>query len=996
MKKLLVSMLIGTFAMGAFCDAPVVRRSRGNSGQTATRTNNTARSAVSARSAVRTPADSAGGVVRSGRTTVARSATPTTSSMPTVVARAAKQNVIQSGTKVQTSTADKAVSSECRDKFFGCMDSFCMLENETGGRCICSNRNAELDKILAEIETIDQQSYKMATTGVARLEMGADADLIMEASQNAIDSLKQDKKKENTRTTLDLSLWDDTTDDEEYDIFSQYENLKNKKGDALQNSAIGICAEQMPECDAELTLLKMAYAQRVRSDCAAYENSLDAQKKASQNKLNLSKQALRQTAFDELQRANKYDLGQCTVKFKECMIETGECGEDFSKCATIAAMDSTNAVKSTSGSKVKRYKIQGSATTIEIYASTYDTLLAKKPLCEHVTKECTNVAGQVWETFLKEVAPQVKSAEIIAEDKVRQDCIGNISSCFQKACKDSMDPNDPDGSYDMCLSRPETMLNVCKIPLNACGIDTARATESTIWDFVVARLASIRVDACTDEIKSCLQSEDRCGEDYSQCVGLDTDTIVRMCPYDKLVGCQKVYGETDIRGDKVYEELANMVQGIFLGIDNAHAKQCQDAVNTATVKVCGDTASCNGIVLNDDLGARSLEYKICEYGMWDEGEETVFGINYDNCYNSVDAIPDTELGANGGEMKNFVSVIDGTIYWESVSFDENGKMGLDQYWDLVGIGGVSDNQKERVNSELVAVQAGLENAMSAIEADPTVTYCMTGRQVQGMDENIIGSGIDGARFPGLTRSLRTQMAMSALAQVRENYYKKYEELNARLNADYARMAERIAEIRGENAKDARREAARMACLGLADASVLAKSKEPPKSWVGTAIVATVAVAATVAVTVLTAGAGAALGSAAMGIKELGLSGELTRFIVSKIVGTAMKKAATNAVMWGVAAGVGAVAGGAAAIANASIKGNANGENVDTQTQLTASAQSNSWNYKETVTTNFDWENLVCQKCIVKQNCAKTKTPLFGKPFCKTWADKVETCSDTQF
>ena len=46
------------------------------------------------------------------------------------------------------------------------------------------------------------------------------------------------------------------------------------------------------------------------------------------------------------------------------------------------------------------------------------------------------------DTFLRKVAPQVKSAELIAEDKARQDCIGNISSCFQKACKDTIDPND--------------------------------------------------------------------------------------------------------------------------------------------------------------------------------------------------------------------------------------------------------------------------------------------------------------------------------------------------------------------------------------------------------------------------------------------------------------------------------------------------------------------------------------------------------------------------
>ena len=104
----------------------------------------------------------------------------------------------------------------------------------------------------------------------------------------------------------------------------------------------------------------------------------------------------------------------------------------------------------------------------------------------------------------------------------------------------------------------------------------------------------MRVDSCTNEVKECLQSDDRCGADYTQCIGLDTDTIIRMCPYDKLVGGQKVYGETDIRGEAVYDELANMVQGIMLGIDNNFLNQCQNAANEAMIKVCGSTEDCSG------------------------------------------------------------------------------------------------------------------------------------------------------------------------------------------------------------------------------------------------------------------------------------------------------------------------------------------------------------------------------------------------------------------
>ena len=92
----------------------------------------------------------------------------------------------------------------------------------------------------------------------------------------------------------------------------------------------------------------------------------------------------------------------------------------------------TNNLKNSINKKQNTYQIKGAITNIEISASTYDNLMAKKPLCESVTKQCVAVADQVWDTFLREVAPQMKSAELIAENNARQNCIGNISSCFQE------------------------------------------------------------------------------------------------------------------------------------------------------------------------------------------------------------------------------------------------------------------------------------------------------------------------------------------------------------------------------------------------------------------------------------------------------------------------------------------------------------------------------------------------------------------------------------
>ena len=126
-----------------------------------------------------------------GRTTVSRAPAASTSGSGAAVARSAvaragtTQKVISTGTKVAAANENVVVSQECREKYYGCMDSFCMLDNASGGRCICSDRNAELNDILAQIEELDQQSYQMATYGVERIEMGDAAETAI-ANANAV------------------------------------------------------------------------------------------------------------------------------------------------------------------------------------------------------------------------------------------------------------------------------------------------------------------------------------------------------------------------------------------------------------------------------------------------------------------------------------------------------------------------------------------------------------------------------------------------------------------------------------------------------------------------------------------------------------------------------------------------------------------------------------------------------------------------------------------
>ena len=1025
MKRLAFFCMI-LIGVSLTADAAVPQQRRGGAAATAatsattrsvatsTRSATAARSATSTRSAA-TPAVSARSAT-TGRTTVNRGATSTASGTSSSAARSAvvsragaTQKVIGTGTKVAAATENVIVSEECRQKYMGCMDSFCMLDNDSGGRCICSDRNAELDDILAQIEELDQRSYQMATYGVERIEMGDSADAVIANANAVAQSIIDESNDDENDRTLNLTLWSnpDYLYDTEEDIFADSEfvdPIEGKEGDALYAAAADICSAQVPECANELSMLQLMYQQQIRSDCTAYENSLKQQKNSSAQKLYAAETALRDAALEQYQTANKYDLGQCTVEFKNCMQTTGGCGDDFSGCASVVAFDNTNTRGR--GGEADKYEIQGAVTSIEISASTYDILVSKKPLCETVTRQCVAVADQVWDTFLREVAPQVKNAELIAEDNARQNCVANISTCFQQACRDNIDPSDPDGSYDLCLTRPETMLNLCQVPLNACGINTddpdnsASDASAQIWEFVVARLQAMRANQCAVQFKECLQSEDMCGKDYTQCIGLDTDTIVRMCPYDTLVGCQQVYGETNIRGEDVYDELYDIAQGVLLNIDNNMLTECQNAANEAMIKVCGDTTSCNNLTIDENIGSRSLDYKICEYTNSDSGLD----INYSRCRTDVSQILDTELGRVEGSTSTqlgpvtpFAGVIDGTIYWESVEIGEDGRVSsIDNYLDAIGVKNISAAQKEKIESELSVLQSNIDAAINAIEADPRVQYCVTGRTVDGVNTVIDRGGtkgrfpeltkqmrtVDGVntvidrggtkgRFPELTKQMRMIIANAALKVAKDNYYKKYDELNDKMLEDYVTIGERMAEIQGENALDARREIARVACVNFAEMASLPKSPNPPKNAFGKVLSAVALVGAAVAIPIT---GGASIVAAGATVASAGIGATATTAIIGGAAATV--------------AGIG-LAGNAGS-------GDANGSDASAQRELVGSKQLNQWNYKETITATFEWDTLICHKCTRTQNCSKTKNPLFGNKYCKDWEDPVETCIDTQF
>ena len=806
---ILCSVLMGADAIAARSGTPVTRGgSRAPVATTATT------GGVSARAA--TP--------QTGMKKVARGAAPvanTGSKTGGVSARAATmQKAISNNTKVAEATTNIVVSEECKNKYYGCMDSFCMLDNTNGGRCLCSDKHAELENILAEIQKLDEQSYAMATTGVERINMGEGADEVNAMVDNITKSMTAKKEETKKKTKkLNLDAWNTAFDEEDVDIFNNMTvantDLSDKTGNDLHSAVMGVCAKQIPECSSSINMLKMMYSQQIKADCGAYENSLKQQKNASAKKLQTAQQALREAALEQYQNANKYDLGQCTIRFKECMQTTAGCGEDFSKCASTVAMENAKAKAGTTP-RNKNYTIKIEKKTISITASTYDTLLGKKVMCESVTKQCQKVKDKVWDSFLTTVAPELKSAELIAESNIRTNCMSNISECFQKACKDTMDPNDPEGSYDMCLSRPQTMRSVCKVQIEPC-----EQADSNILEYVYARLRSMRVDSCTKEVKQCLQREDACGENYANCIGLDTDTIIyQMCPADKLTACNTDpdTGEKITQQAKVIDNITQIIQGIILNIDNDALTSCQNALNTAMTRVCGGTEDCEGLAVDfstlDSLG----QVQACIWNTEDGKDKTCYTdpsqIDADKLYPfKLNVEGDGTITETRKEGKGFgvyatvtgIPDISNITYKESGETDEEGNSVTTSEFAIKDGVSMDDNIKEATQKVVDILNSALNRTEALIKQDTKVKWCVEGRAVQGLKRGSTGSGTDtNGRYPNLTdeaRSIIVNTLLSRLSQYNENVQSRFESKKTAMSKKITEQIAKAEEAENKNVEE---------------------------------------------------------------------------------------------------------------------------------------------------------------------------------------------------
>ena len=666
--------------------------------------------------------------------------------------RTTKQSAIQLGTTVRTKVeATGLYDQACYDAYFGCMDQFCITDNASGGACTCSDDITEYDNELAEIQDILDEANRLRTEEVERVKAGADADIIFTGERRydadgnilAEGELTAEEQKEQRRADL-LALFNTNSiyeDDE--DVFDgSVASMADMTGAELYRAADNLCYAQVPDsCADDIEFLRQLYSRQITSDCLGYKNSLTQQRAEAEADLAAAQSEVRVALQESFESANKYDLGQCMVEFKKCMQTEDACGEDWENCvATIASENmQNNEATSTAGTTVD------TVDTYDITASTMEILSAKRPICENVLDQCVAVRDQVWPNFLRESAPTIKVAESIVESKFRQSCLGDISDCIQTACRDDIAGKGV-ATMDACLARPDMARSFCKVEIDPC-----ERMEPQIWDYVKDKLAAMRVDACTQEVKDCFTADTRCGENFQNCIGMDYEYIHNICPIDSLVVCKQDNPNFSM------DDLDDMLMGLYLNIDNAMMEQCQNLVDTKMAEVCGSTTDCNRFASDDTIGTGSLR---------SQKDGTVYRVTGMISFGSIkmgNADGETTIDSDGDEIKL-----------------EPGEIAVEEY--LAKIRETNKNVENAdgiisaIEEELNNIAGTINRTIEMIEQDPEIQYCVNGRSLDQITGDV-GASTTG-RFPNLLNQVKMQIAVAALRQAQDNY-------NAKLNTEIA-------------------------------------------------------------------------------------------------------------------------------------------------------------------------------------------------------------------
>ena len=470
-----------------------------------------------------------------------------------VMVPAARAASVVSGSMTVAESRANLGESECDIAYASCMDQFCITDNVNAGRCQCHNDFARHDAQWQELEKAEAELLNNTTRALDEIETNARAAVLNLTLESETPAAARTQAPAQSRAAAAraaaLALFEEpvAAPDTSGDVATQ-------TGAEKLAAADKICAPLLPgNCD--LTMTRMIYSQSIRSDCRAYELTVQERRDKGVQQQRLADSSIREAALTAFTTANRLNSSDCLVELTECMRTDAVCGRTWANC--------------------------------------FDGRLAQnRDKCEHILNQCTSVRDTVWNNFVAINTPNIEMAQSVANSGQRQSCLREVSDCIGRACADTIGTDEV--SYASCMVNPDAIRTRCRVELDRCsGIPG-------IFDLAARRWASKQIDACQDEVRACFTHDSACGPDWLRCIGLDLRAMHRMCPVEKLVVCRQN------NPNFALSDIDDIVTGIYLAMDNAALDKCNEVVDAKMMEICDELSGCTRFHRMDNFGTESV------------------------------------------------------------------------------------------------------------------------------------------------------------------------------------------------------------------------------------------------------------------------------------------------------------------------------------------------------------------------------------------------------
>ena len=302
------------------------------------------------------------------------------------------------------SVAEVVSGGDCRAAYRQCMDDFCLLDENQGERCACSNNINRAKSKLQEVLDIQAEADKLFTEGVEREQLGAKVNLVFTESTtgNAKVSGKTFMSWLNGGSNEDGEVGEDA------DI-----------GDNLYSMAAAYCESELKSCGDKGEMEEMLYTRLIAQDCKNYDAYLKEQKANAESNKRIAESAVRKARLEMLDTTNKYNRGECLLAYRSCIADKGGCGANFENCLDAK-------------------------------------LLARRSnACDNVLDQCMAVRDYVKEDWAEESKMVLEEAAKYADKNERATCFARVQNCLEESCSISTNVE--------CLNNINVAAGVCPV-----------------------------------------------------------------------------------------------------------------------------------------------------------------------------------------------------------------------------------------------------------------------------------------------------------------------------------------------------------------------------------------------------------------------------------------------------------------------------------------------------------------------------------------------------